>query len=599
MGLAIAVLVKQIPMFEAMTLGADGRLVRDGLELEMNAYCRRAVAQSVVLAGEHGGSVTAITLGPPPAEDVLREAIAWGLDRDVDTTGVLVSDTEFAGSDTLATATALAAALRAEGPFDLVLVGRNSVDADTGQVGPELAELLDLPFATGVRHLALTHRTLDVRCEHDDGWVQARIDLPAVVSTAERLIDPCKVKPPGRAAVPAERIRRRTAADFGPGPWGQAASPTWVGPVRVVESERLRHLIPDAPLDEQVHRAVEILIERGALDPALDHVTDLGVVPASDPALKRTTGVLVEPDRPAVTRELLGNAASLGGRVVALTVEETEPDLLGSWGADDIVRFTSPTSSGGGMAEEDVAVGTIAWVRGQEPWALFAPSTAWGREVASRTAAAVGAGLTGDAVGFELEGDRLVAWKPAFGGQLVAAIRADSPTQMATVRAGMLPELHPRLHRAEVTELPVTPRGRVHLLARTRDDDLDLLAEASAVVGVGQGIAPEDYPLLEPLCDLLGAEIAATRKVTDRGWLPRARQLGITGRSIAPRLYVVIGASGKFNHMVGVRAARSVLAINTDPQALVFDVADVGIVGDFHDVLPLLLRELEAASVSR
>ena len=105
----------------------------------------------------------------------------------------------------------------------------------------------------------------------------------------------------------------------------------------------------------------------------------------------------------------------------------------------------------------------------------------------------------------------------------------------------------------------------MHVLARTRDDDLDLLAEATAVIGVGQGVAPEDYPLLEPLRDALGAELAATRKVTDRGWLPRARQVGITGRSIAPRLYVVLGASGKFNHMVGVRAARSVLAINTDP----------------------------------
>jgi electron transfer flavoprotein alpha subunit len=141
MSLAIAALVKQIPMFEAMALGPDGRLVRDGLELEMNAYCRRAVAQAVELAHEHGGTVCVFTLGPPAAEDVLREAIAWGLDRGVETTGVLVTDRAFAGSDTLATATALAAAVRKEGPFDLVLAGRNSVDADTGQVGPELATL--------------------------------------------------------------------------------------------------------------------------------------------------------------------------------------------------------------------------------------------------------------------------------------------------------------------------------------------------------------------------------------------------------------------------------------------------------------------------
>ena len=283
MALAIAALVKQIPKFEAMALGPDGRLVRDGLELEMNAYCRRAVAQAVTLAQEHGGSVCVITLGPPPAEDVLREAIAWGLERRVDARGVLVSDPAFAGSDTLATATALAAAVRVEGPFDLVLTGRNSVDADTGQVGPEVAELLDLPFATGVRHLALSDRTLDLRCEHDDGWVQARIALPAVLSTAERLIDPTKVDPEGRAEVPAELIRVRTAADLGPGPWGEAASPTRVGRVRVIESERLRHLVPDAPVAEQVRRAIEILAARGALDPALDHAARSRHGPAPRP----------------------------------------------------------------------------------------------------------------------------------------------------------------------------------------------------------------------------------------------------------------------------------------------------------------------------
>jgi electron transfer flavoprotein alpha subunit len=93
---------------------------------------------------------------------------------------------------------------------------------------------------------------------------------------------------------------------------------------------------------------------------------------------------------------------------------------------------------------------------------------------------------------------------------------------------------------------------------------------------------------------LLGAELGATRKVTDEGWLPRARQVGITGRSIAPRLFVSIGASGKFNHTVGVRAARTVLAINSDPSAPIFQAADVGIVGDWRDVLPRLVVELTA-----
>src|SRR6266571_4813287 len=131
--LRIAALVKQVPRFEEMQLGPDGRLKREGIELFMNPYCLRAVSKGVELAHKTGGSCTVISLGPPAAEDVVRWGVAGGADR-----GILISDPVFAGSDTLATARALAAALTKEGPFDLILVGKNSVDADTGQVGPGL-----------------------------------------------------------------------------------------------------------------------------------------------------------------------------------------------------------------------------------------------------------------------------------------------------------------------------------------------------------------------------------------------------------------------------------------------------------------------------
>jgi Electron transfer flavoprotein, alpha subunit len=588
MTLRIAALVKQIPAFEEMTLGSDGRLVREGLELEMSAYCRRAVAQAVALAAEHDGTVTVITLGPPAAEDCLREAIAWGLDRNVDIDGILVTDRRCAGSDTLATARALAAALESDGPFDLVLVGRNSVDADTGQVGPELAELIHLPFVTGARHLTLTDGVLDIRAEHDDGWAQLRVALPAVVSTAERLIDPCKVEPDGRGAVAAERISTMTADDLGPGPWGEAASPTTVGETRHVGSARLGRRTPDGPLDEQIAAAVALLVERGALDPShdadLDHGDVLGVADMEAPEI----GVIVEPDRPRLTRELLGAARDLGASPVALTTEPLDVDKLGAWGADTVIQLDGLTLAN----EEDTAAGIATWALALDPWAILAPSTAWGREVAARVAAALGTGLTGDAVELAIHGGDLVAWKPAFGGQIVAAIRCTVRPQMATVRAGVLPRRTPRVHTPPVTVLPVEARSRVEILARTRDDDLDTLADAHAVVGVGQGVDPSDYPTLDQLLATLGAQLAATRKVTDQGWLPRARQLGITGRTIAPRLYVSIGANGKFNHMIGVRTAGTILAINTDPNALVFDAADIGIIGDYRAVVPKLVQAL-------
>jgi electron transfer flavoprotein alpha subunit len=586
--LRIAVLIKQIPKFEAMALGPDGRLVRDGLELEMNAYCRRAVAKGVELARESGGTCTVLSLGPPSAEDSIREAVAWGADD-----GVLITDPEFAGSDTLATARALAAALTKEaevgGPWDLILLGRNSVDADTGQVPPQLAQLLDLPFATGVRELERRGQSLWVRCEHDDEWVEKVVRLPALLSCAERLCDPAKRAPEDRAAVPADRIRRLHAGDLGPGPWGQHASPTTVGEIKIMEVDRLR-LVLDGPVETQVARAVELLVERGALvDVDDDVIAERVRAPIDDPT--PAIGVVLEPDRERISRELLGAAAGLaneiGGRVVAVGPEPTSAAELGGWGADAVIAIAGAT------VEEDVARAVWEWADEVQPWAVLGPSTPWGREVLSRVAASLEAGLTGDAVGLEVDEGRLLTWKPAFGGRTVAAIRASSPVQTATVRAGVLPLHEPRGVPAPPESVRrVEPRGRVEVVAHEREDNIDDLANARRVVGIGQAVDPDHYGDLDRLVQLLDAELAATRKVTDKGWLPRARQVGITGHSIAPQLYVAIGASGKFNHAVGVRQAGTILAINSDPEAFIFDHADIGIVGDWAEVVPELERQL-------
>ncbi len=260
---------------------------------------------------------------------------------------------------------------------------------------------------------------------------------------------------------------------------------------------------------------------------------------------------------------------------------------VGSWGADELVVVA------GVAAEEDLARAVAEWAEERSPWAVLAPGTLWGREVAGRLAARLGAGLTGDAVDLAVDGGRLVAWKPAFGGQLVAAITSSSAVQLVTVRPGQLATPRPRARRTvAVTERPVTPRGRVRLLGSGRDDDVDQLATAQVVVGVGAGVDPGQYCQLQPLLDVLGAELAATRKVTDQGWQPRSRQLGLTGRSLAPRLYVAVGLSGKFNHLVGVRGAGMILAINADPAAKVFGAADIGIVGDWHEVVPQLAAQI-------
>lgn len=584
-GLKIAVLIKQIPKFEEMSMTADGCLVREGIALEMNAYCRRAVAQGITLARDNGGRCTAFTLGPATAEDVLREAIACGADA-----GVLISDPAFAGSDTLATARALAAALAREGPFDLILAGRNSVDAETGQVPPALAELLGLPFVCAVRRLKLKDRSLRLDCERDDGWLEVEVTPPAVLGVAERLCSPAKAAPEARRAVAASRLRTLTAAALGPGPWGQAGSPTRVGEIRSLKVTRRRRVL-SGETGKQVRDAVAVLVSSKALE--------AGVRPPRRPVPPAVTedgagvGVILESERERLNRELCGTAAllarAIGGHVTGLMTTPLKSADLGAWGVDEGVLFPY------GIDEEDAAAAIVPWAEETLPWALLAPGTLWGRAVAARLAARLNAGLTGDAIDLEAQDGRLIAWKPAFGGQCVAAITATSAIQMATVRAGALPLLEPRKAVATLTTRTVPGRQRVRVLGQRKDDDIDALAGARSVVGVGTGVAHEEYDRLRPLTEALGATLAATRKVTDWGWLPRARQLGITGQAIAPNLYVAVGLSGKFNHSVGIRGAGTVLAINNDPQAPIFGFADIGIVGDWKEVVPRLVAGIEEA----
>jgi electron transfer flavoprotein alpha subunit len=298
--------------------------------------------------------------------------------------------------------------------------------------------------------------------------------------------------------------------------------------------------------------------------------------------------VLAEPGRASTTRELLNTAALLAsearGWVCAIgQAGDVDPATLASWGADEVIELH------GSDGEEDVAQSISTYAEQTGPWAILAPSTAWGRHVAGRTAAWLGAGLTGDAVSVEAAGRRLVAWKPAFGGQLLAAIESRSPIQLVTVRPGALPVHADRRGVApHVTPRRVASRGRVVVASRTRDDDLEVLATADHVVGVGLGVDPADYDLLQPLVAVLGAELGATRKVTDRGWLPRSRQIGITGRCVAPKLYVAVGISGRLNHTVGVRQAGTILAINADPDAEIIEHCDVAILADWRAVAPLL-----------
>jgi len=240
-------------------------------------------------------------------------------------------------------------------------------------------------------------------------------------------------------------------------------------------------------------------------------------------------------------------------------------------------------------------------IRDARPGVVLVPSTAIGRDLAPRVAARLGLGLTGDCLDLELDDQgRLRQLKPAFGGSIVSPILSKTLPEMATVRAGVLPiaPANPSRH-AQIERLPAPAEHepRVRVLERlVTAESATALDEADVVVGVGKGLGDRDaIARIKHLVDVLAAAMCATRDVTDAGWLERQYQVGFTGRSIAPHVYFAIGVRGAVYHMVGVRRAKLIVAVNKDAKAPIFKAADYGIVGDCFEVVSLLTAKLEEA----
>lgn len=588
---AVAVLVKQVPAVADIPVRSDGRLHRETAAAELNPHCRRALAKGIELARQLDTSCTVLTLGPPRAESVLVEALACGADR-----AFLITDARLAGADTLATARALAAALTVTGPYDLVLTGRNSVDSDTGQVGPQVAELAGMAFVGPAREMHLHGDAVAVRSELDDGWRESEAFFPVVMSCAERLCAPAKMPDPPGAEELRARVQRLTADDLGPGPWGQAGSPTVVESVDALARPR-RPAGPGGIAGGQLDRLIEVI---GRSAPA----EQLAPVAECATAAGPLVAVLAEPGQARLTRELLGGAAGLaaaaGGRVTVIA-GDGDPATggpaggdAGAWGADEAVVVAN------GTGEAPLASAVASWCGWRRPAVLLAPGSNWGREVAGRTAARLGAGLVGDAIDVTWDDGLLRCVKAVAGGSQAALIRCTSATAMATVRPGVFPLRPPRKARPiPVLRMAAASIERTYHIERTTEADVAALGAARVVVGVGSGVAAGDYPLVHELCGVLGAQLVATRRVTDAGLLPQHRQVGLTGRSIAPAVYLALGVSGKPNHMIGVRRASFIAAVNTDPSAPVFAAADVGIVADWRDVARELISRVGGGSPGR
>jgi electron transfer flavoprotein beta subunit len=246
----IIVCIKQVPDAKDVRLDpVTNTLARDGVQSVMNPYDRHALEEAVRLKEANGGSVTVLSMGPPQTEATLREAISCGADD-----AVLVSDRAFAGADTWATTYTLAKAIEKIGGFDLILCGKQAIDGDTAQVGPGLAERLDLPYVTCARKvIGQGARAIRVERLMDDGFDELEMDLPALLTVVKEINEPRIPSLKGKIRAKKAEITVYSAADIGAAPEavGLRGSTTQVVRVFSPEARGARQMLT-GPVDEQV-----------------------------------------------------------------------------------------------------------------------------------------------------------------------------------------------------------------------------------------------------------------------------------------------------------------------------------------------------------
>jgi electron transfer flavoprotein alpha subunit len=583
----IVCLVKQVPRADAIEFDQETKsLRREGVPLLLNPFDAAAVAHAAALRERSDGEVIAMTMGPPQAEAALRTCLALGADRCIH-----LSDRVFAVADTIGTSRTLALALEQEGGVDLVLAGRKTTDAETWQVPPETAAFLGWPHLTSVVETAVEDGQLRATRETDDGFETYELTGPAVLSLAyARDADVPEIDGPIDVWTANDLVDDLQENDKR---FGQPGSPTRVLAVRDITPPRVGEVVDGA--EEAAERIRTLLAERALEPSAWEKPQRLG----DRPGKSYECWTLVELDDGRPTRhslELLGKgrelAGKLGGDNVALIVGA---DLTAAtaeaarFGADRVV--VAEDGSLEGFHPELQVAAVRAVVERRRPHVLLIPATANGRDVGPRVAGELRLGMTGDCVGLGIDrAGRLIQTKPAYGGNIVSIIMGATTPQLATVRARMFEPLQPQdvEPRAERIDLGPLPEPTARLVERKPASARDL-DEADVVVCLGPELSSEDVPDVRAVAERMGAAVGATRELCGRGDLPGNRQIGLYGRPVAPRLLVTVGVPGDFEQRIGFVKAGVIAAVTGTRGAAMLENADVGLVGDWRELLPALL----------
>jgi electron transfer flavoprotein alpha subunit len=299
-----------------------------------------------------------------------------------------------------------------------------------------------------------------------------------------------------------------------------------------------------------------------------------------------------------VTQAARRAADALAAELVILIVGDAVAQLapaLGAYGASRVAVAEDPRLRYYSTTAYAKIVAEVA--RKEQASILFFAATQMGKDLAPRVAAKLEAGLAADCTAFTTEGNDVVATRPVYAGKSMVNVKVVTPVKIFSLRPNVFTASAGEARAVAVEKVPVSlaeadfaSRVTGVKVAEGRPD----VTEAGIVVSGGRGLkGPEHFHLIENLAEVLGAGVGASRAVVDAGWRPHDEQVGQTGKTVSPTLYIACGISGAVQHLAGMSSSKYIVAINKDKDAPIFQVADYGIVGDVFEILPALTLELQ------
>ncbi len=299
-----------------------------------------------------------------------------------------------------------------------------------------------------------------------------------------------------------------------------------------------------------------------------------------------------------VTQTARRMADQLGAELITTVIGDAVEGILpelGPYGASRVLAAQDPRLHFYSTTAYARIVADIA--QREQVTALFFPATQMGKDLAPRVSAKLLAGIAADCVALRIEGSDIIATRPVYAGKALLDVRVSSPVKVFSLRPNVFTAAPAGAATVKVenidagiSESDFTARGISVKVAEGRPD----VTEAAVIVSGGRGMkGPEHFQLVEKLADVLGGAVGASRAVVDAGWRPHDEQVGQTGKTVSPSLYIACGISGAVQHLAGMSSSKYIVAINKDKDAPIFQIADYGIVGDVFEVLPALTEELK------